>query len=971
MLPGHGIASGTVDGVVNRRSHRLFGRSSERKNPLDVHFERQVARLESRQQHQRCLIFTVIPCNICCDFKPSQHTDESSHSSSELASPEDSVDLSSSPSSSPPIILLHLNVPDESNRRWDDTSQRLLGEKSTVPNSISNSDFLDNSFTKTSANAGHTVRRKSKKKSKKHKQRCRKPTAGSETKCKGNSSPTLAIDMVDCEDLTLSPKCVGDILFEDTFSPSSSVKEASEEAHDSENDNDYRACSVASVSSASYCDETELYRPTIACLEFFGQHNNSNIRCLDNYRNTTLVHSSQETCAGSSGDCRDGNKALLSFKNEREPDPCQMTGCCCFRDGVGDNCSSGICSQNDVGMCNGVQAVHLCSDTSSDSDFHLVISRKRARKEKKMSLWRSSNGERASAATRGRNDNYVGRSSRQIFQELNTKDLSCRQNRVGSIQLQHGVVLKNSKNSIHKPSNICIQVEPHSRVVSKVSKQGKILLHSSNPNEDSSRKSNSNFNKEWNIDSDKKLPNAMHSTKLNCCEMTLDSASEPTAPKFAMGNCLSEAGRSTDCTVGALPVQKRGLGTSRQTNDAIGTTSGLLLPGSESAQADLVAVEWNRSFQKLCSAEIHLTEIFKVVGDACEVQVSADAHLAAGHPITDLDTFIYSATPVIGHVPCMKISNCSKEQLVNGSVCQQNLSNISLRSIWEWYEEPGCYGLEVRACNDPSPETSFCNSSEFSAYFVPYLSAVQLFGWSRKSMDHSFGVGGGDLLEASNTGSALCSHSVPVRLFRPFEHSMRLSESFSFIQDHGEVIFEYFETEQPSFRPPLFEKIKELVSSVNISDHQIFGDPKKLQNVKLCDLHPASWFSVAWYPVYRVPHGKLRAAFLTYHSLGKLVLQKGSPDLSGLGTCIVPPVFGLQSYNDKGEHWFQLRCLDSKQLQRDGESSKGSRAEILKERLRTLQRGALAAARAVVEKGGGESVNWHPDYEFFLSRCTY
>nr|BAD03548.1 hypothetical protein [Oryza sativa Japonica Group] len=54
MLPRHGIASAT-DGVVNRRSPRLFGRSSERKNPLNVQFERQVARLESRQQHQSCL----------------------------------------------------------------------------------------------------------------------------------------------------------------------------------------------------------------------------------------------------------------------------------------------------------------------------------------------------------------------------------------------------------------------------------------------------------------------------------------------------------------------------------------------------------------------------------------------------------------------------------------------------------------------------------------------------------------------------------------------------------------------------------------------------------------------------------------------------------------------------------------------------------------------------------------------------
>lgn len=58
-------------------------------------------------------------------------------------------------------------------------------------------------------------------------------------------------------------------------------------------------------------------------------------------------------------------------------------------------------------------------------------------------------------------------------------------------------------------------------------------------------------------------------------------------------------------------------------------------------------------------------------------------------------------------------------------------------------------------------------------------------------------------------------------------------------------------------------------------------------------------FCVAWYPVYRVPRGNFRAAFLTYHSLGKLVPQKCSPDLTGWHTRIVSPVVGLQSYNDK------------------------------------------------------------------------
>jgi hypothetical protein len=48
-----------------------------------------------------------------------------------------------------------------------------------------------------------------------------------------------------------------------------------------------------------------------------------------------------------------------------------------------------------------------------------------------------------------------------------------------------------------------------------------------------------------------------------------------------------------------------------------------------------------------------------------------------------------------------------------------------------------------------------------------------------------------------------------------------------------------------------------------------------------------------------VPRGNFRAAFLTYHSLGKLVPQKCSLDMTGGHPRVVSPVVGLQSYNDK------------------------------------------------------------------------
>ncbi|CAO2210472.1 unnamed protein product [Urochloa humidicola] len=465
---------------------------------------------------------------------------------------------------------------------------------------------------------------------------------------------------------------------------------------------------------------------------------------------------------------------------------------------------------------------------------------------------------------------------------------------------------------------------------------------------------------------------ALHGRESINCEMRSAYSPELTTPKSSRGHCTSESGESTDITVGALPVQKRRLQDSVRINDTSKAISGQSSPGSKSTTAELMvgcgtvpSIEGNRGCQEFCNSRTHLVEMLRVVNDAYKVQVAADAHLAAGYPITDLETFICSATPVIGHAPCLRSNNCSCDQIVSSSVCQHVISNISLRSIWEWYEEPGCYGLEVKALNDVSSKTSCSSGSEFFAYFVPYLSAVQLFGWSRNNMDRSFVVQGRELLKASSTASSLGSHPVHAKLHKPFEESNAcVSESSLVAEGHGELMFEYFETEQPSFRAPLFEKIKELVSGANVSDHQILGDPEKLQNMKLSELHPASWFCVAWYPVYRVPRGNFRAAFLTYHSLGKLVPQKCSQDMTGGHTRVVSPVVGLQSYNDKGEQWFELRCPDLKQSPKD----KATRAEVQKERLKTLKMGALAMARAVVPKGSGESVNHHPDYEFFLSR---
>lgn len=74
---------------------------------------------------------------------------------------------------------------------------------------------------------------------------------------------------------------------------------------------------------------------------------------------------------------------------------------------------------------------------------------------------------------------------------------------------------------------------------------------------------------------------------------------------------------------------------------------------------------------------------------------------------------------------------------------------------------------------------------------------------------------------------------------------------------------------------------------------------------------------MAWYPVYRIPEGNFRAAFLTYHSLGHLVHRRSAFDSACMDICIVSPVVGLQSYNAQVDI-FTFYCIIFTYVTRDG-----------------------------------------------------
>lgn len=313
------------------------------------------------------------------------------------------------------------------------------------------------------------------------------------------------------------------------------------------------------------------------------------------------------------------------------------------------------------------------------------------------------------------------------------------------------------------------------------------------------------------------------------------------------------------------------------------------------------------------SSEGDWSKAARAVNDAYDVQPACEAvEMASGIPIANFERFLHSASPSI----C-----CFRDKPVSLSHCRDETPDLSLESVWEWYEKPGNYGLEVRAEDYETAKRLGTQCSTFSAYFVPLLSAVQLFRYNNKSYANPS--------PSSPNQDGACSHD-------------------------PELLFEYFEFEQPPQRRPLYEMIKELVKGEKPLQYRAYGDPTKLHSLKLHDLHPKSWYSVAWYPIYRIPEGNFRASFLTYHSLGHFA--------HATGACIVLPVVGLQSYNIQGECWFQPRHFDQSE---NGDFGPGA---ILKKRLRTLEETASLMARDVVSKGGVTSPNKHPDFEFFLSR---
>ncbi|PAN32143.1 hypothetical protein PAHAL_5G467100 [Panicum hallii] len=259
----------------------------------------------------------------------------------------------------------------------------------------------------------------------------------------------------------------------------------------------------------------------------------------------------------------------------------------------------------------------------------------------------------------------------------------------------------------------------------------------------------------------------------------------------------------------------------------------------------------------------------------------------------NLERFLEATTPVV-------TPSCSSKEGMKGwsqSDEDDSLPFFTLGDLWDAFRECSAYGtavpLVLNGCSDGVVQ-----------YYVPYLSAIQLYGGFRRHVGPSrTGAEESDSDTEHETSSSAKASSVQ-ETSESSSGSEASSDECESGSCHEQLLFEFLESEPPYQREPLADKICSLAKRF-----------PELQTLRSCDLSPASWISVAWYPIYGIPAGPtqrdLDACFLTYYSLSTQFAGAGHcPKPTGPATARAAPVtamwlptFAMASYKLKGAAW--------------------------------------------------------------------
>ncbi|KFK43765.1 hypothetical protein AALP_AA1G169700 [Arabis alpina] len=268
---------------------------------------------------------------------------------------------------------------------------------------------------------------------------------------------------------------------------------------------------------------------------------------------------------------------------------------------------------------------------------------------------------------------------------------------------------------------------------------------------------------------------------------------------------------------------------------------------------------------------------------------------------SNLERFLESVTPFVPTHYLFKTILGER----GGSDVQLQQPYFVLGDLWESFAEWSAYGTGFPLTLNNNNN----NKDQVFQYYVPSLSAIQIYADShvlcsplqaRRLGEESES----DFRDSSSDGSSSESER---GLCYPKEHQEdSSSDDGEALSSQRRLIFEYLERDLPYIREPFADKMSDLASRF-----------PELNTLRSCDLLPSSWFSVAWYPVYRIPTGPtlkdLDACFLTYHSLHT---PFQAPGVTTKSVRAVPsesvekmalPVFGLASYKLRGSVWTSIK----------------------------------------------------------------
>lgn len=222
--------------------------------------------------------------------------------------------------------------------------------------------------------------------------------------------------------------------------------------------------------------------------------------------------------------------------------------------------------------------------------------------------------------------------------------------------------------------------------------------------------------------------------------------------------------------------------------------------------------------QTFAGFETDLCRIVQAVAESYKLLKELEALcLMTGRLLGGFERFLHAATPIISQ-SSRNCKTCSQDQISGDALCIHQVPHISLQNLWQSYEKLGSYGLEVKVDDHYNSKGSRSSCSQFRAYFVPYLSAVQLFARSSSSVCFNNGVSNGvnkKFCEHTTSKSSRSLESLPIfSVLLPQPRKVVSSDKVkTYCQTNNssnlideELIFEYFEADHPPLRKPLHEK---------------------------------------------------------------------------------------------------------------------------------------------------------------------